>query len=170
MKFPLRLAVLLSGLAWWSAVSWAECPDLKIEEASGLAFGQISVPAHGGGVVVVSPNGGVATLGDVGSSGGAEPGFIRICGPAGAEFTLVFDVAELNIAGDQRTQKPHVVRNLEAVARGAQLHPSGPGEWTGTLGLRGQATIAIGGTLTIPARKTPESFAASFRIAIMPAY
>jgi hypothetical protein len=63
-----------------------------------------------------------------------------------------------------------VVRNLEAVARGAQLHPSAPGEWTGTLGLRGRATIAIGGTLTIPARKTPESFAASFHIAIMPAY
>jgi hypothetical protein len=36
--------------------------------------------------------------------------------------------------------------------------------------LRGRATIAVGGTLTIPARKTPESFAASFRIAIMPAY
>ncbi|MFW6077607.1 MAG: DUF4402 domain-containing protein [Hyphomicrobiales bacterium] len=170
MNVPLRLAVILIGLTWWSAVSWAECEDLKIEEASGIAFGQIAVPERGGGVVVVSPNGGVATLGDVGSSGGAEPGFIRICGPAGAEFVLVFDTDELNLADDQSAQKPHVVRNLEAVARGAQLHPSGPGEWTGTFGLRGKATIAVGGTLTIPSRKTPASFAANFRIAIMPAY
>lgn len=170
MMARLRLVVLLSGLAWWSAASAEECPELRIEEASGLAFGQIAVPAHGSGVVVVSPNGGVATLGDVSSSGGAEPGFIRICGPAGAEFTLIFNVAELDLAGDLRKQKPHTVRNLEAVARGAQLHPAAPGEWRGTLGLRGRATVAVGGTLTIPARHTPESFAASFRIAIMPAY
>ncbi|MFW6028419.1 MAG: DUF4402 domain-containing protein [bacterium] len=170
MKTLVRAAVLLSGLVALPAVSWAECADLRIEEASGITFGQIAVPVHGSGVVVVSPNGGVATLGAVGSSGGGEPGLIRICGPAGAEFTLVFDTEELNLAGDQRTQKPHMVRNLEAVARGAQLHPSGPGEWTGTLGLRGKASILMGGTLTIPSRKTPASFTASFRIAIMPAY
>jgi hypothetical protein len=170
MTTLMRVVLLLSGLTWWSAASGAECPELAIEEATALSFGHIAVPEHGGGVVVVSPNGGVATLGDVGSSGGAEPGFIRVCGPAGAEFILLFDAEELNLAGDQGNQKPHMVRNLEAVARGAQLHPSGAGEWTGTLGPRGNAIIRVGGTLTIPARKTPASFAASFRIAILPAY
>ena len=48
MTILFRVAVLLLCLVWWSAASWAECPDLQIEEASGIAFGQISVPTHGG--------------------------------------------------------------------------------------------------------------------------
>lgn len=162
--------VLAFGAGVWPVAAQAACPDLRIEDAAGLSFGRIAVPEHGSGVVVVSPNGGVATLGGVGNSGGAEPGFIRICGPAGAEFLLMFDSQELDLAGDEPSQKPHVVRNLEAVARGARLHPSGPGEWRGKLGSRGEATVRVGGTLTIPSRNTPTSFAASFHIAIVPTY
>jgi hypothetical protein len=170
MRTLLRLILLLSGLAAWSAAALAECPDLRIEETTVLSFGHIAVQEYGGGVVVVSPNGGVATLGDVGSNGGAEPGFIRICGPAGSDFMLQFGAAELDLAGGERKQRPHMVRNLEMVARGAQIRPTGEGEWTGTLGPRGQATIRVGGTLTIPARKALTSLSASFRIVLLPVY
>lgn len=169
MNGVMRPLAIVCALTGWAAAATAECDAFRILEASGLSFGAIAVPTHGGGVVVVSANGAVATLGNVASAGGAQPGFIRICGPANAEFRLVFSDSELDLTRDRNSQKPHVVRNLEIVARGARVHPTAPGEWTGTLGGRGEAALSVGGTLTIPARHTLARFAADLRIAVMPA-
>lgn len=164
-----RAVLIVCGLTGWAAAAVAECETFRILESTGISFGDIAVAAHLGGVVVVSPGGAVATLGDVGSAGGAQPGFIRICGPANAEFRLVFSDSELDLTRDAYKQRPHVVRNLEIVARGARIHPTGPGEWTGTLGGRGEAALSVGATLTIPAFKVLARLAADFRIAIMAA-
>jgi hypothetical protein len=169
MKNLLKVLVTLSSMTWVSETTWAECPELRILEALPLAFGHIAVAEGQGGVVVVSASSAVATLGGVGSGAGAEPGLIRICGPAEAKFTLSFDTTELDIANGSRTHSPHVIRNLEIIARGTQIHPSGATEWTGKLGRRGEAEIFVGGTLVIPPNQTPSSFSAPFRIAVVPA-
>lgn len=169
MKNVFRISVVLAALGGYPAFSLADCPELRIVETSPLAFGRIVVAEGQGGVVVVSASGAVATLGEVGSGTGAEPGLIRICGPAEAKFILRFDTVELDLASGSRKHSPHVIRNIEVVARGAHIHPSGATEWTGTLSQRGRADIHVGGTLTIPPNQHADVFSSPFRIAVLPA-
>lgn len=165
----IKVLALVAGMAALPSGSLADCAtELRIVSTSPLSFGTIAT-AEEGGVVVVGPNGAVATLGGVGAGPGAQPGSIQVCGPAGARFLLLFEPAELNIAPQQGVHRPHMIRNLEVIARGAEIHPAATGQWDGRLGPGGRADIRVGGTLTIPPRQRHDNFAAPFRIAVIAA-
>lgn len=162
------IVAVLAGAISLPSGALAECAgELRIVRTDPLSFGIVPATPDGG-VVVVSPRGSVATLGGVGAGTGAEPGSIEVCGPSGARFLLLFEPAVLDIAAERKGQRPHIVRNLEVVARGAQIHPAAPGQWNGRLGPSGRADIRVGGTLTVPPRQVHDTFAAQFGIAVIP--
>lgn len=162
----LLAAAAIGALAAPSSALGSCATEVRIVRSSPLAFGTIAT-AREGGVVVVSPNGAVATLGGVGAGPGASPGSIQLCGPAGARFQLFFETAELDLAAGSVVHRPHVVRNLDIQALGAELYPTAGGQWEGRLGASGRADLRVGGTLTIPPGQKHDSFVAPVRIAVV---
>lgn len=167
MLFWLRCLTAVIGLMAAAPYALASCAgEMRIVATSPLTFGIVST-AREGGVVVVSPNGAVATLGGVGAGPGAHPGTIQFCGPPGAAFHLFLDTAEPEVAAGLGSRRRQTVRNLEILARGAELYPAAAGQWNGRLGPGGRADLRIGATLTIPPGQAPDSFVTPFRIAIV---
>jgi hypothetical protein len=168
MRVLTKILALVFGSLALPSGALADCAsELRIVSVTPLSFGTVATATEGG-VVVVGANGAMATLGGVGAGPGAQPGSIQLCGPAGARFLLLFEPAELNIAAEHGTHRPHMVRNLEVLARGAEIHPAAAGQWNGRLGPSGRADIRVGGTLTVPPRQIHDSFVAPFRIAVIP--
>jgi hypothetical protein len=137
-----------------------------IAQLAPLQFGLISVAHDAGGIVIVSPDGAAATLGDVAAGFGATAAAIRICGVANEEFLMRIEPGQIALVGSDNAARAYMVHDLEAAATGAQLHPTGDGQWQGVLGARGMAEIRIGGSLTIPAHRNEGTYSARLRIRI----
>ncbi len=149
------------------ATAAAPCGDeMTIIDATPLQFGRILVEHDAGGVVTISPIGTAATLGSVAVGPDAMSATVRICGAPNEEFLMRVEPGHIVLVGTDIGARPHLVHDLEATATGAQLRPTGDGEWQGVLGARGAAEIHVGGSLTIPARQDSGTFAARFQVRI----
>jgi len=149
-----------------AAVAGQCSEDMTIAQLSPLQFGLISVAHDAGGVVIVSPGGTAATLGDVAAGSGATAAAIRICGAPNEEFVMRIEPGHIALLGSDSVARAYMVRDLEASATGAQIHPTGDGQWQGVLGARGTAEIRIGGSLTIPAHQTEGTYSARLKIRV----
>lgn len=152
MKRALVLASLLSFgmLVAAPGASAANCAERLKVEAFPLNFGTITVPPGGAGVVVVDAIGGVATVGQIAGGLDAQPAFIRICGPAEANFHLILSADESNSHKPGQGRANFDVGDLALhVLGGGALEPLAENQWRGTLGRRGVVEIRLGGTLRI---------------------
>lgn len=152
MKRALVLASLLSFALLVGApnATAANCAERLKVEAFPLHFGTITVPPGGAGIVVVGASGGVATVGQIAGGLDAQPAFIRICGPAEANFHLILRVDEANPSKPAQGRADFDVGDLELHAQGGgTLEPLAENQWRGRLGRRGEVGIRLGGTLRI---------------------
>ena len=138
-----------------------DCAERLEIEASNLHFGTISIPTDGAGVVVVSVRGGVATLGRIAGGLDAQPGFLRICGPADTDFLLRLQAGD----GDRADDVDLNDLEIETV-RGVQLEPHSEGQWSGNTGGRGVVEVQIGGSLRIGQGMIDRSLVLPFRATV----
>lgn len=128
----------------------ADCVDkVNIVKAEPLRFGTLAVRRNEHGVVIVSPLGGVATIGDIITSNDFQPATLRICGPAGARFSLSVQPHSLDLAKDADAEGSLFLSDLEVMATGAALVPMTTGKWEGSFGPSGEAEVYIGATLRV---------------------
>lgn len=141
--------------------------SLRIEDTTSLAFGTISLPRGGGGVVILDAAGPVATVGDLSAGPGSHPGIIRLCGPANAKFTLRITpmaTAESSLRG----VRGDLMGNLELRAVVGRIRSAGADEWIGKLGGHGVAEIHVGGRLRLLSARPGQNLSLAFDITVLP--
>lgn len=169
----LRLAAIVALCLWTildpGRAAARDCADsLRISDTTSLAFGTISLPKGGGGVVILDPSGPIATVGRLSAGPDSRPGIIRLCGPANTEFTLMIRAAGTSGSGTPGSLRGDLVGELELRAVAGQVRRAGDGEWLGRLGGRGVAEIHVGGSLRIPSARPGQTLSLSFDLTVLP--
>lgn len=172
MTIP-RTAVLAAFCLWATLdpgrAAARDCADsLRISGTTSLAFGTISLPKGGGGVVILDPSGPVATVGRLSAGPDSHPGIIRLCGPANTEFTLMIRAAGTSGSETAGSLRGDLAGELELRAVVGQVRRGGKGEWFGRLGGQGVAEIQVGGSLRIPSARPGQTFSLSFDVTVLP--
>lgn len=144
------LALCLGTAAYPGDASARDCaPSIRIDDTTSLAFGTIAVPRGGGGVVLLSASGPIATVGRLSTGSDSHPGVIRLCGPANAEFSLVITKAGTATGMPRGGMRGDVLGELELRAIVGSVRSAGADEWLGRLGGHGVAEIQVGGSIRL---------------------
>lgn len=168
-----RLAALAALCVWAildpGRAAARDCADsLRIADTTSLAFGTVSVPRGGGGVVILSAAGPVATVGRLSAGPDSHPGIIRLCGPANTEFILLIRAAQASGSDTPGGLRGDLVGDLELRATVGQVRSGGDGEWIGRLGGHGRAEIQVGGSLRLPSARPGQTLSVSFDVMVRP--
>lgn len=141
-------------------------PSIRIDDTTALAFGTVSVPRGGGGVVLLSAAGPIATVGRLSAGSDSHPGAIRLCGPANAGFSLVITTAGTVTGTTRHGARGDFVGELELRAIVGSVRSAGVDEWIGRLGGHGVAEIQVGGRMRLFSVRPGETLSLPFHVTV----
>lgn len=161
------LGLCLCTAAYTGEASARDCaPSIRIDDTTSLAFGTILMPKGGGGVVLLSAFGPIATVGRLSASSDSHPGVIRLCGPANAEFSLVITRAGTVTGMTRNGMRGDVLGELELRAIVGSISSAGADEWIGRLGGHGVAEVQVGGRMRLFSIRPGETLLLPFNVTV----